>query len=79
MFLAACPVCYHPLEDAIESVSKTDSGGSEFDGYPSLKQSNNFCNVKESMSVHWPVCKLFPKKLPLPRKPGISSHCLLIF
>ncbi|KAE9607209.1 hypothetical protein Lalb_Chr09g0327651 [Lupinus albus] len=69
-----CPVCYLPVEEAIERMPKFPSpspvlnnltfiheenlsrdgefGGSEFGGFPTLKQRNDSYNIQESMSVH---------------------------
>ncbi|KAJ8549561.1 hypothetical protein K7X08_033268 [Anisodus acutangulus] len=35
-----------------ENLSKSEFGGSEFGGYPSLKQRNDSYDIRESMSVH---------------------------
>lgn len=71
--LAACPVCYLPLEDSIghmpkapsfspvlkdlayvheDNLTKSEFGGSEFGGYPSLGQRDDSYDIRESMSVH---------------------------
>lgn len=71
--LAACPVCYLPLEEAValmpnapsfspvlknltfiheDTLTKSEFGGSEFGGYPSLRQRNDSYDIRESMSVH---------------------------
>ncbi|MED6194294.1 putative hexosyltransferase muci70 [Stylosanthes scabra] len=69
-----CPVCYLPVEEAIELMPKSPSpspvlknltyiyeenvsrlgefGGSDFGGYPTLKQRNDSFDIQESMSVH---------------------------
>ncbi|XP_057751507.1 probable hexosyltransferase MUCI70 [Arachis stenosperma] len=69
-----CPVCYLPVEEAIELMPKSPSpspvlknltyiyeenisrfgefGGSDFGGYPTLKQRNESFDIQESMSVH---------------------------
>ena len=35
-----------------ENLTKTEFGGSEFGGYPSLAQRNDSYDIRESMSVH---------------------------
>lgn len=71
--LAACPVCYLPLEDAVarmpnassfspvireltyiheENLTKSEYGGSEFGGYPSLRQRDDSYDIRESMRIH---------------------------
>ncbi|KAH6792922.1 strawberry notch protein [Perilla frutescens var. hirtella] len=35
-----------------ESLTKSEFGGSEFGGYPSLRQRNDSHNIRESMSIH---------------------------
>lgn len=35
-----------------ESLTKSEFGGSEFGGYPSLGQRNDSYDIRESMSVH---------------------------
>lgn len=70
-----CPVCYLPIEEAIELMPAVPSdtpiiknltyvtervsaipthgnGGSEFGGYPTLKQRGDYFNIQESMHVH---------------------------
>lgn len=51
-----------------ENLTKTEFGGSEFGGYPSLAQRNDSYDIKESMSVHcgYDKCTIKPdKSLPL--------------
>lgn len=71
--VAACPVCYLPLKDAIalmpnassvspvirdltyiheENLTKSEFGGSEFGGYPSLRQRSDSYDIRESMNIH---------------------------
>jgi len=81
IYLAACPVCYLQVEEAIarmptlpspspalqnltyvyeENLSRgAEFGGSEFGGYPTLKQRNESFDVQESMSVHCGYVLLF--------------------
>jgi len=70
-----CPVCYLPVEKAIELMPAIPSdtpiiknltyvtervsamptqgnGGSDFGGYPTLKQREDYFNIRESMHVH---------------------------
>lgn len=69
-----CPVCYLPVEEAIDLMPKDPSpspvvkdltyvyeenlsrdgefGGSEFGGYPTLRQRNDSYDIRESMTVH---------------------------
>lgn len=73
-YIAACPVCYLPVEEAIALMPKLPSfspivnsltyiyedplsrdgefGGSEFGGYPTLKQRSDSYDIRESMSIH---------------------------
>lgn len=70
----ACPVCYLPVEEAIEHMPRFPSpspvlknltyvhgetlsregefGGSDFGGYPTLRQRNDSYDIRESMNVH---------------------------
>lgn len=74
-FHTACPVCYLPVEKAIQLMPAIPSdtpiinnltyvtervsamptpgnGGSDFGGYPTLKQREDYFNIRESMHVH---------------------------
>ncbi|GAB4826960.1 Probable hexosyltransferase muci70 [Ancistrocladus abbreviatus] len=46
------PVLHNLTYVYAEHLLKTEFGGSEFGGYPSLKQRNDSFNIKESMTVH---------------------------
>lgn len=72
--IAACPVCYLPVDEAIALMPKspspspvlknltflyeenlnreTEFGGSDFGGYPTLRQRNDSYDIRESMSIH---------------------------
>lgn len=52
-FPSQSPVLRHLTYFYDKNPVKTDPhGGSEFSGYPSLKQRNDSFNIKESMTVH---------------------------
>lgn len=52
-FPSHSPVLRHLTYFYDKNPVKTDPhGGSEFGGYPSLKQRNDSFNIKESMTVH---------------------------
>lgn len=47
------PILHHLTYFAEENPLRTEPiGGSDFGGYPSLKQRNESFNIKESMTVH---------------------------
>lgn len=51
----------HNLTYVYEEVSsKTEFGGSEFGGYPSLKQRDDSYDIRESMNVHCGYIIFFP-------------------
>ncbi|KAL2247519.1 uncharacterized protein LOC105176998 [Sesamum indicum] len=52
-FPSPSPIVHHLNYFSEENPSKTEAnGGSDFGGYPSLKQRNDSFNIKESMTVH---------------------------
>lgn len=72
-FVSACPVCYLPVEEAVDlmpnapsfspvlktltyihedNLTRSEFGGSEFGGYPSLKQRFDSYDTRESMNMH---------------------------
>ncbi|KAL0328473.1 UNVERIFIED_CONTAM: hypothetical protein Scaly_2279900 [Sesamum calycinum] len=52
-FPSPSPIVHHLTYFSEENPSKTEAnGGSDFGGYPSLKQRNDSFNIKESMTVH---------------------------